>query len=51
MSEEIKTYDVEMIDVELIKLDATKKFKFTVQGKVYKDIKGLLDILLDAEFK
>lgn len=33
-----------------IKTSATKKFGFTVQGKVYKEIKGLVDMLLDPAF-
>lgn len=36
---------------EWIKDKATKKFNMTVQSKVYKDIKHLVDILLDQSFK
>jgi hypothetical protein len=34
-----------------IKDKATKKYKMTVQSKVYKEIKGFVDILLDPKFK
>ncbi len=34
-----------------MKEDAAKKFGFAVQGKVYKNVKGLLDLLLDSPFK
>jgi len=33
-----------------IKNHATKKFDFTLQGRVYKEIKGLVDLLLDQSF-
>lgn len=33
-----------------IKNHATKKFNFTLQGKVYKEIKGFVDMLLDPAF-
>jgi hypothetical protein len=33
-----------------IKEIATKKFEFAVQGKVYKEIKGFVDLLLDNAF-
>ena len=36
---------------EWIKDKATKKFKMKVQSKVYKEIKDLVDILLDPNFK
>jgi len=36
---------------EWIKDKATKKFNFTYQSKAYKQIKELLDILLDPSFK
>ena len=35
---------------EWIKDKATKKFKMTVQSKVYKEIKGFVDMLLDPGF-
>ena len=35
---------------EFIKESATKRFDFKVQGKIYKGIKGLVDILLDPAF-
>lgn len=35
---------------EWVKTKATKKFGFTVQGKVYKEIKEFLDLLLDPAF-
>lgn len=34
-----------------VKDKATKKFKMTVQSKTYKEIKGLVDLLLDPTFK
>lgn len=34
-----------------IKETATKKYDFTLQGKVYKEIKELVDLLLDTPFK
>jgi len=37
--------------LEWIKTNGTKKFKFTVQSKPYKEIKDLLGILLDTKFK
>ena len=36
---------------EWIKTKATKKFDMTVQSTVYKEIKGLVDLLLDEAFK
>lgn len=36
---------------DFIKDTATKRYKFTVQGKVYKEIKEIVDLLLDAPFK
>lgn len=36
---------------EWIKDHATKKFNMTVQSKVYKEIKDLVDILLDPKFR
>jgi hypothetical protein len=36
---------------EWIKDSATKKYKFTPQGKVYKEIKDLTDLLLEQSFK
>ena len=36
---------------DFIKTVATKRYKFTVQTKVYKEIKELVDLLLDAPFK
>lgn len=36
---------------EWIKNDATKRFDFTVQSKRYKEIKDMVDILLDPKFK
>ena len=34
-----------------IKDKATKKFDMTVQSRVYKEIKDMVDILLDVTFK
>ena len=36
---------------EWIKTKATKKFDMTVQSAAYKEIKGLVDLLLDEAFK
>ena len=36
---------------EWVKDKATKRFEFTVQSKVYRQIKEFLDILLDPSFK
>lgn len=36
---------------DFIKDTATKRYKFTVQSKIYKEIKELVDLLLDAPFK
>ncbi len=36
---------------EWIKHDAIKQFKFTLQGRVYKEIKEFVDLLLEPKFK
>lgn len=35
---------------DFIKSHATKRFGFTLQGRVYRDIKNLVDLLLDPSF-